>query len=417
MNDLSLALIRKGKGTGVVAGTTSHDLELALARRYGDGGGDEPAPTLTAYLTFESAYQFTLTSSNGNKWKTWDGTLAYSFNGANWFIWDGTKTLYSKRTGSRYFLYLGGYGNTDITGSGGDGFKIEAEMTGSVSCSGDIRSLLDYEKAAANQDPPMAEACFSRLFYSNPVLASAPDLPSMTLSSHCYNQMFESCTGLTVPPALPATTLADYCYLSMFENSGLVMPPELPATTLTAGCYDSMFFGCNDLTSAPELPATTMAYSCYHSMFRGCQALVTPPDLPAMALAQSCYDWMFAECSSLQRAPALPATTLKNSCYAHMFYGCRTLHMLPELPATDFNNTTAGGCYRSMFVDCAALKFSETQTAECPNAYRIPSSGTGTDYGWSKPTEGMITGTGGTFTGTMAVNTTYYTNATIVPAA
>ena len=85
-----------------------------------------------------------------------------------------------------------------------------------------------------------------------------------------------------------------------------------------------------------------------------------------------------------------------------MFYGCTSLTQAPALPAT----TLADSCYRSMFVGCASLKLSSTQTDEYIQEYRIPSSGTGTTT--SNALTGMFAGTGGTFTGTPEINTTYY---------
>ena len=382
MNDLSLALIRKGKGTGVVAGTTSHDLELALARKYGSGAA--PAPTLSAYLTFESSDAFTITSRNGNTGKTWDGTLAYSTDAVHWFIWDGTKTLNSKENGGNHCIYLGGYDNTIITGNNLDtNFVISGTA---ISCTGDIRALLDHEKAAANEDPVMGDRCFDSLFAYNSQLTSAPSLPFQTLAFMCYASMFLNCTSL-------------------------VSPPALPATTLTQACYASMFAGCTSLTSAPALPATALEIDCYDEMFAWCSSLTAAPTLPATTLAERCYIQMFASCTSLTAAPALPATTLANYCYANMLSGCTSLTSIPELPALMLTPR----CYRSMFFNNSALKISTTQTAECPNAYRIPTTGTGTAD--TDSLTDMFYGTGGTFTGTPSINKTYYTNATIVPAA
>ena len=178
-------------------------------------------------------------------------------------------------------------------------------------------------------------------------------------------------------------TLADYCYGYMFSGcTALTTAPELPATTLAIGCYSYMFYGCTALTTAPELPATTLARECYLGMFSGCTALTTAPELPATTLANHCYKYMFQGCTSLTTAPALPATTLGDYCYNNMFAGC------------------------------TKIKLSTTQTGEYQTAYRIPTSGTGTtaDYALSA----MFKNTGGTFTGTPEINTTYYTSNTVV---
>ena len=206
--------------------------------------------------------------------------------------------------------------------------KFENEVK--VDCSGDIRTLIDYENhfVATNN---------ARFMY-----------------------LFKNCTQLTSAPKLPATDLADNCYFMMFGGcTSLATAPELPATDLADGCYANMFDGCKSLTKAPELPATKLAYGCYYFMFSDCSALTTAPEeLPAKELANSCYNGMFCRCTSLTSAPQLPATELANSCYWRMFDGCTLLASPPELPAT----TLAYSCYYMMFRDCTSL----TKAPELP---------------------------------------------------
>ena len=176
--------------------------------------------------------------------------------------------------------------------------------------------------------------------------------------------------------------------------------------SMAISCYASMFSHCTDLTQAPALPATTLANSCYYSMFSYCTGLTQAPALPATTLAIGCYASMFSHCTGLTQAPALPATTLADSCYINMFSYCTGLTQAPALPAT----TLANGCYYSMFRGCTSLKLSSTQTGEYTVAYRIPSSGTGTTA--SSALTDMFSSTGGTFTGTPSINTTYYLSNT-----
>ena len=146
--------------------------------------------------------------------------------------------------------------------------------------------------------------------------------------------------------------------------------------TMADGCYAGMFNRCTSLTQAPALPATTLAVNCYRGMFSGCTGLTQAPALPATTLAESCYASMFQSCTSLTQAPALPVTTLADDCYSGMFNGC------------------------------TSIKLSATQTGEYTQEYRIPSSGTGTTA--PNALTVMFTSTGGTFTGTPSINTTYY---------
>ena len=172
--------------------------------------------------------------------------------------------------------------------------------------------------------------------------------------------------------------------------------------TMASSCYSFMFRGCTGLTQAPELPATTLADNCYQGMFQGCTSITQAPALPAITLASYCYYSMFYGCKCLTQAPALPATTLENSCYSYIFSGCTSLTQAPALPVT----TLASNCYRYMFYGCTSLKLSSTKTGEYTQEYRIPSSGDGVAA--TDALADMFTSTGGTFTGTPAINTTYY---------
>ena len=172
--------------------------------------------------------------------------------------------------------------------------------------------------------------------------------------------------------------------------------------TMANNCYGNMFKGCTSLISAPELPATTLSKSCYSYMFDGCTALTQAPALPATTLAIYCYSSMFYGCTALTQAPALPATTLASDCYGSMFDGCTDLTQAPALPATKLSKS----CYSFMFRGCTSLKLSSAKTGEYTQAYRIPTTGTGTTA--SGALTNMFAFTGGTFAGTPAINTTYY---------
>lgn len=190
-------------------------------------------------------------------------------------------------------------------------------------------------------------------------------------------------TGLTLDDSLPYS----YAFQYMFQGcTALVNPPVLPnASTIYAYMYASMFYGCTALTSAPIIKGTQVnSYGC-NAMFYGCTALTTPPKLPATTLSSTYnYYQMFRGCTNLTALPELPTLTLTSYCYAQMFYGC------------------------------TKIKLSTTQTGDYQTAYRIPPTGTGETA--SNAFSSTFTSTGGTFTGTAAVNTTYYTSNTIVSA-
>ena len=304
-------------------------------------------PEGKSYLTFSSPKSFTLNLYG--KAKHWNGALEYFSADKVWTTWDGTTTLSSVDNDGEHVLYLRGTGNTVITPPSDDDNWI---LTGyDIQCIGNIENLLDYATVEAGSHPAMGIGC--------------------------YSAMFRNCKSLTKAPELPATTLADYCYQCMFS-------------------------GCSSLIQPPALPATTLANDCYQCMFDRCSSLIQPPALPATTLADSCYQYMFQNCKSLTKAPALPATRLANYCYYSMFSGCSSITQVPALPVTMLANY----CYYSMFQGCTSLKLSSTKTGEYTVAYRIPTTGAGSAA--ANDVQNMFTSTGGTFTGTPAINTTYY---------
>ena len=324
---------------------------------------------LNTALKFSSANPFSISAP-----KNWDGKLEYT-NGNGWKTWDGS-AIASGEIENNHCIYLRGTGNSKITGVTSSNAKWRIIGT-NIACNGDITLLLDYSTVKSGKHPAMADFCYTYMFYGCTSLTTAPSLPATTLTDFCYNYMFYGCTSLTTAPSLPATTLA-------------------------SSCYNYMFYGCTSLTTAPSLPATTLTDFCYTYMFYGCTSLTTAPSLPATTLANYCYRYMFQNCTSLTTAPLLPATTLSNFCYSSMFYGCSNLTTAPSLPAT----TLASSCYNSMFRDCKKIKLSTTASGTYTKAYRIPKSGTGTTA--SGALNSMFANTGGTFKGTPKINTTYY---------
>ena len=301
------------------------------------------------YVTFTAVSEQTLQMTQAVS------TLEYSVNGGNW-----------TELGTAQVTFGGSYGNLRLRGKNIYGTAIDFNNNvystiqfgnaSEVNCTGDIRTLIDYENYSTVDT---SNARFFRLFYGCTSLTQAPVLPATTLADYCYFDMFYGCTALTQAPELPATTLAYYCYGQMFYGcTSLTQAPELPATNLAGGCYTTMFMGCTSLTQAPELHATNLVYRCYYGMFSGCTALTQTPELPVTNLAEDCYAAMFSYCTALTQAPELPATNLATRCYNFMFSGCTSLTQAPELPAT----TLAYYCYEYMFERCTSL----TQAPELP---------------------------------------------------
>ena len=162
-------------------------------------------------------------------------------------------------------------------------------------------------------------------------------------------------------------------------GSGLNKEFLLNGTNITCiGRIDALL----DYTETLQGNFPQMASHCYYRLFQQCGSLISSPILPAITLAEHCYDTMFYNCSSLKVLPSLPATILPNHCYYNMFY------------------------------NCTSIKLSSTQAEEYINEYRIPTSGIGSIG--TQSLDNMFTSTGGTFTGTPTINTTYYTSNTVV---
>ena len=280
---------------------------------------------LDTALEFSSANPFSISAP-----KSWDGKLEYT-NGNGWKTWDGS-AIASGEIENNHCIYLRGTGNSKITGANSSSATWSIGGT-NIACNGDIDLLLDYSTVKGGNHPAMADYCYYFMFYGCTSLTTAPSLPATTLANYCYYYMFQGCTSLTAAPSLPATTLANYCYSSMFQ-------------------------GCTSLTAAPSLPATTLANSCYRSMFRGCTSLTAAPSLPATTLANYCYYYMFQGCTSLTAAPSLPATTLAKYCYPSMFQGCSKIKLSATASGTytkayripkSGTGTTASGALSGMF--------------------------------------------------------------------
>ena len=282
----------------------------------------------------------------------------YSVNNGPWIAIPGTgMTDFVTFGGNKGKLRLRGKSidNTGTCRKQSDGLIYEGHATVKfenevkVACSGDIRTLIDYE----NHFVATNNARFMYLFKNCPQLTSAPKLPATDLADNCYFMMFGGCTSLATAPELPATDLADGCYANMFEGcKSLTKAPELPATKLAYGCYYLMFSDCSALTTAPEeLPAKELANSCYTGMFCRCTSLTSAPQLPATELANSCYWRMFDGCTLLASPPELPATTLAYSCYYMMFRYCTSLTKAPELPAQTLDTQ----CYKHIFEGCTKI--------------------------------------------------------------
>ena len=162
-------------------------------------------------------------SVNGGEWKNFNYVQSVSFGGGN-----GDLRLRAKVDQGKY-----------LASDAGPMFKFGNDNV-EVNCTGDIRTLIDYENYyCANT----SKAMFKNFFNSMKNLKSAPDLPSMELADNCYYAMFYGCTGLTTAPELPATTLVMLCYEKMFYDCSNLSKVTMLATTYSAQwCLDDWLY-------------------------------------------------------------------------------------------------------------------------------------------------------------------------------
>ena len=207
--------------------------------------------------------------------------LQYSVNGGDWKnVVQDEEVTFGGKNGD---LRLRGT-NTNGTATNGSqhSFITFTNRTVNVTCTGDIRTLLDWRNYNT-VDTQNARFCY--LFNGCSVLTSAPELPATTLEEDCYQGMFFNCTSLKSAPKLPATTLTEGCYAYMFAYcTSLTSAPVLPATTLAGNCYEGMFWGCTKLSTvtmlAPSNQITSWA-NCVASWLEnaGTEGIETPRTL------------------------------------------------------------------------------------------------------------------------------------------
>ena len=270
----------------------------------GGGGGDDPDPSIP-WLCFSASADSTVSTKTNIvgtvssavpalEYSKNDGTTWYDFELA---YYDGDDlvtagTTVALASGEKMYIRAKGTNAAFSDFVNGSNVRvISFLLTGTISASGNIMSLLD--KSCESKTIPN-NGCFYALFYNCTSLTSAPELPATTLSELYYLSMFAECTSLTDAPVLPAKTLAYGCYAEMFYNcTSLTAAPELPATTLTESCYFAMFNSCASLIAAPELLATTLAAECYKGMFQGCLNLNSiTVHFEAWTPADATADWV-----------------------------------------------------------------------------------------------------------------------------
>lgn len=199
-------------------------------------------------------------------------------------------------------------------------------------------------------------------------------------------------------------TIWQFCFIQLFwYQAWLVSISDLNFTEVSQFALCNMFCWCTNLVSATWEISWIVRSNWCESMFDSCSSLVSVPTLSATEIFVWSYQNMFAYCSSLETPPEIWAEYVDTSSCYMMFRWCSSLKTLPQLKALSLRNC----CYQSMFLNCTNIKLSTTQTWPYQIPYRIPSTWTWTYQYWNELSN-MFDGTGWTFTGTPAINTTYY---------
>lgn len=224
----------------------------------------------------------------------------YELSGLEYSVNFGEWKTYTARTSIQFG---GRFGNlrlrgTNINGTAESETKyatISLSRDVKVKCTGDIRTLLDYNDY---KNVNTANARFCYLFFKCAALTSVPKLPAKDLADRCYHNMFAECTAIEKAPELPATKLNEYCYYCMFDGcTALTEVPDLPAKELPEQCYHWMFLGCKELVKGPKISAATISkYSCY-GMFSSCAklssvALLMPNDEIEKNVPYGLQNWL-----------------------------------------------------------------------------------------------------------------------------
>ena len=164
----------------------------------------------TPYVTFKA---------NGEQKFMMNAANNYTITGLQYSVNNGKWQDVVKGKG---VTFGGTHGDLRLRGTNTNGTAINASQnsnitftnrTVNVACTGDIRTLLNWEKYKT-VDTKNAKFCY--LFDGCSVLTFAPELPATTLAEDCYHGMFWYCTNLESAPELPATTLMKDCYNLMF---------------------------------------------------------------------------------------------------------------------------------------------------------------------------------------------------------
>lgn len=173
------------------------------------------------------------------------------------------------------------------------------------------------------------------------------------------------------------------------------------------GACKHLFSNSKNLVRAPDIDFVSMPDYCCEYMFSDCTSLVFPPKIYCKRVSTCCYATMFSRCTNLLYPVDLSRIAVNSSlaigCFRGMYQYCTKLLYPSKLNSTRFNESSC----QSMYMGCTSIKLSTTQDSTYRAPYSIPTNKNGVING-TQVFADMFTNTGGTFTGTPTINTTYY---------
>lgn len=219
----------------------------------------------TPYVRFRLTQTGLLTLQTANGSKNWDGTLEYNTDpddpSSTWTIWNGEQI-----SGGDGSICIRGTNNTYLSAK--DDAKrwlAASDQEGAlVDIEGNIENLLDYQSVAQDIHPPVAMACFRRLFESysgdNNIYRKTPKIGCTIVGQNAFREMFKNATNINTISALHVESVTmGYAFYDMYNGCSSI------------AVYDYSDSGYNALT----MPSVGL--NSFDNMFANTGGNVTTP--------------------------------------------------------------------------------------------------------------------------------------------
>lgn len=233
-------------------------------------------------------------------------------------------------------------------------------MTGSISASGNVVSLLD----STLHQRTLGSCSFTSLFQGCTSLVDAPEMIVNTYGQDSCRSMYQGCTALVSAPRITGKVVNSSCFMQMFYGCTALVGAPIFDNVLTGtfhGVFRSMFQGCTSLVTAPAINIGN--FSCYYtfnSTFRGCTSLADASaiQLGRVTVQSKAFQDTFRDCTALKRGFTLDcdfADQVSWDDFHSMFYGCTSLETAPTITLDATTAVTRSIHVHSMFYGCTAL--------------------------------------------------------------